>query len=86
MKIPEIIKVQSQHRPGSLAKVLAVIGQHGVVVEGLKAVNRDFEFSTWEITIETDDSHGVEAPSWTALTRWITPACWGVRIACLPGT
>ena len=40
MRIPEILLIESQHRPGSLAKVLAVIGDAGVVVEHLHAVRR----------------------------------------------
>ncbi|MGD8827408.1 MAG: NADP-dependent malic enzyme, partial [Gammaproteobacteria bacterium] len=55
MKIPEILLVESLHKPGSLAKVLAVIGENGLVVEHLNAVRRDQDRSVWEITLELDD-------------------------------
>lgn len=61
MKIPEIIKIQSEHRPGSLAKILTVIGEEGLLVEGLQAVARDHRRTTWEITLETDDRDAVES-------------------------
>ena len=56
MKIPEILLVESQHRPGSLAKVLTVIGEAGLVVEHLNAVRREQDKSVWEITLEVDES------------------------------
>ena len=40
MKVPHVIEVQSEHKAGSLARVLAVFGEHDVVVEGLVAVRR----------------------------------------------
>ncbi|MEZ4272099.1 MAG: hypothetical protein R3C68_11925 [Myxococcota bacterium] len=55
MKIPEVLVVQSKHQAGSLAKILQVIGDANIVVEGLKAVQRDHQWSTWEITIELDE-------------------------------
>ena len=55
MKIPEIILIRSQHKPGSLARILTVIGEAGLVVEGLRQVRRDHMSTTWEITIEPDD-------------------------------
>ncbi|MCB9733385.1 MAG: NADP-dependent malic enzyme [Deltaproteobacteria bacterium] len=60
MKIPEIIRVRSAHRPGSLARVLDVIAAAGLVVEGLHAVTRDHLWTTWEITLETDESERVD--------------------------
>ena len=54
MKIPEILLVESEHRPGSLAKVLTVIGECGFVVEHLTAIRRDQDKSVWEITLELD--------------------------------
>lgn len=55
MKIPEILLVESQHKPGSLAKILAVIGECGLVVENLDAVRRDQDRTLWEITLEMDE-------------------------------
>jgi len=54
MKIPEILLVESLHRPGSLAKVLTAIGECGVVVEHLNAVKREQDKTIWEITLELD--------------------------------
>jgi malate dehydrogenase (oxaloacetate-decarboxylating) len=54
MKIPEILLVESQHRPGSLAKVLTAIGECGCVVEHLNAIKREQDQSIWEITLELD--------------------------------
>lgn len=61
MKIPEILLVESQHKPGSLAAVLQVIGDCGLVVENLNAVRRDQDRTVWEITVEMeeDDLSGV---------------------------
>lgn len=55
MKIPEILLVESQHKPGSLAKILHVIGDCGLVVENLDAVRRDQDKTVWEITLEMDE-------------------------------
>ncbi|HEX7030132.1 MAG TPA: malic enzyme-like NAD(P)-binding protein [Gammaproteobacteria bacterium] len=55
MKIPEILLVESQHKAGSLAKILQVIGDCGLVVENLDAVRRDQDKTVWEITLEMDE-------------------------------
>jgi malate dehydrogenase (oxaloacetate-decarboxylating) len=55
MRIPEILLIESQHKPGSLAKVLAVIGEAGVVVEHLNAVRRHQDRTVWEVTLEMDE-------------------------------
>jgi len=55
MKIPEILLVESEHRPGSLAKILQVIGDAGLVVEHLNSVRRDQGKTVWEITLEMDE-------------------------------
>lgn len=59
MKIPEIILVESAHQPGSLAKILGVIGDAGVTVEGLRQIRRDHEKSTWEITLELEEGQSL---------------------------
>jgi malate dehydrogenase (oxaloacetate-decarboxylating) len=58
MKIPEILLVELHHRPGSLAKVLTVIGESGVMVDHLNLVGRTGDKSVWEITLELDDDAG----------------------------
>ena len=55
MKIPEILLVESQHKAGSLAKILQVIGDCGLLVENLDAVRRDQDKTVWEITLEMDE-------------------------------
>jgi malate dehydrogenase (oxaloacetate-decarboxylating) len=55
MKIPEILLVESHHKPGSLAKILQVIGDCGLVVEHLNAIRRDQDKTIWEITLEMDE-------------------------------
>lgn len=55
MKIPEILLIESLHRPGSLATILRVIGDHGLVVQHLDAVERFGDKTHWEITLEFDD-------------------------------
>jgi malate dehydrogenase (oxaloacetate-decarboxylating) len=58
MKIPEILLIESQHRPGSLASVLAVIGEEGLLVEHLASLRREQDRTTWEITLEMDPAAG----------------------------
>jgi malate dehydrogenase (oxaloacetate-decarboxylating) len=58
MKIPEILLIESERRPGSLASILTVIGEEGLVVEHLAAVRRDQDRTVWEITLEMDASAG----------------------------
>ena len=55
MKIPEIIIVEVLHQPGSLAKVLQVIAEEGLVLEHLTAVRRENGRTLWEITLEMDE-------------------------------
>jgi malate dehydrogenase (oxaloacetate-decarboxylating) len=54
MKIPEILLIESAHKPGSLGKILTVIGEAGIVVEHLNAVRREQDQTIWEITLEMD--------------------------------
>ena len=37
MKIPEILMIETVHQPGSLAKVLQVIGEAGLTIDHLQA-------------------------------------------------
>jgi malate dehydrogenase (oxaloacetate-decarboxylating) len=55
MKIPEILLVESHHKPGSLARILQVIGDCGLVVEHLNAIRREQDKTVWEITLEMDE-------------------------------
>jgi malate dehydrogenase (oxaloacetate-decarboxylating) len=55
MKIPEILMVETVHRPGSLAKVLQVIADAGLTIEHLTALRRDQGRTLWEITVEMDE-------------------------------
>ena len=58
MKIPEILLIESERRPGSLASILSVIGEEGLVVEHLAALRREQDKTIWEITLEMDASAG----------------------------
>lgn len=58
MKIPEILLIESEHRPGSLASILAVIGDQGLLVEHLAALRREQDKTVWEITLEMDPAAG----------------------------
>lgn len=60
MKIPEILLVESQHKPGSLAKILQVISEFGILVENLDAVRRDQDKTVWEITLEMEEGAYVD--------------------------
>ncbi len=55
MRIPEILIVEVEHAPGSLARVLTVIGDAGVVVENVAMVARLEKKSVWEITLDVDE-------------------------------
>jgi len=56
MKIPEILIIETIHRPGSLASVLQVIADAGLVIEHLHALKREQGKTLWEITLEMDES------------------------------
>jgi len=55
MKIPQVILIEVEHSPGSLAKVLATVGEAGLMVEDLNALHRTQDKTTWELTVELDD-------------------------------
>lgn len=54
MKIPEIILIESEHKPGNLARILGVIGEHGLTVDHLSMVHREGGKTVWEITLDID--------------------------------
>ncbi len=41
MKIPEILIIETVHKPGSLAEVLQVVAEAGLTIEHLTAMGRD---------------------------------------------
>lgn len=49
-----ILVLEVTHAPGNLAKVLAVVGEAGVVVQGLQALGRKQNRTRWELSIELD--------------------------------
>jgi malate dehydrogenase (oxaloacetate-decarboxylating) len=55
MKIPEILLIESEHKPGSLARILTVLGEAGLVVEHLVVVRREQGRTIWEITIDLEE-------------------------------
>ncbi len=56
MKIPEILIIETVHQPGSLASVLQVIADAGLVIESLNALKREQGRTLWEITLEMDEA------------------------------
>ena len=54
MKIPEILQIETPHSPGSLASVLNVLAERGLVLEHVSSVRRDQDRTLWEITVEID--------------------------------
>ncbi len=55
MKIPEVLLIAVEHAPGRLAKVLAVVGEAELTIEGLSTVNRTQDKTIWELTIELNE-------------------------------
>jgi malate dehydrogenase (oxaloacetate-decarboxylating) len=55
MKIPEILQVETQQVPGSLASVLNVIADAGLVLEHLTTLHRDQGRTLWELTVEIEE-------------------------------
>ena len=55
MKIPEILVIESVQKPGSLASILQVIADDGLVVEHLQSLRREQGKTVWEITLEMDE-------------------------------
>ncbi|MEP7246296.1 MAG: malic enzyme-like NAD(P)-binding protein, partial [Gammaproteobacteria bacterium] len=55
MKIPEILQVETPQVPGSLASVLNVIAEAGLVLEHVTTLHRDQGRTLWEITIEIEE-------------------------------
>ncbi|MBS0375831.1 MAG: NADP-dependent malic enzyme [Proteobacteria bacterium] len=56
MKIPEILMVETVQQPGSLASVLQVIADAGLVIQHLHSLKREQGRTLWEITLEMDES------------------------------
>ena len=54
MKIPEIIIIESEHRAGSLAEILTVIGEAGIVIDDLRAIERTPKKTKWELTLQLE--------------------------------
>src|SRR5262245_28986352 len=54
MKIPEILQVETSQVPGSLASVLNVIAEAGLVLEHVTTVHREQGKTLWEITVEVE--------------------------------
>jgi malate dehydrogenase (oxaloacetate-decarboxylating) len=55
MKIPEILLIETMHRPGALASVLQVIAEEQLVIEHLQSLRREQGRTLWEITVEVDE-------------------------------
>jgi malate dehydrogenase (oxaloacetate-decarboxylating) len=55
MKIPEVLQVETPQVPGSLASVLNVIAEAGLVLEHVTTLHREQGRTLWEITIEIEE-------------------------------
>lgn len=55
MKIPEILVIEVSRAPGSLARVLQVVSEAGLAVDGLEIIHRTQDKTTWELTLEMDE-------------------------------
>jgi malate dehydrogenase (oxaloacetate-decarboxylating) len=55
MKIPEILQVETSQVPGSLASVLNVIAELGLVLEHVTMLHREQGRTLWEITVEIEE-------------------------------
>jgi malate dehydrogenase (oxaloacetate-decarboxylating) len=60
MKIPEILQVETPQVPGSLASVLNVIADFGLVLEHVTMLHRDQGRTLWEITVEIEEGRQEE--------------------------
>ncbi|MGH8284046.1 MAG: NAD-dependent malic enzyme [Gammaproteobacteria bacterium] len=58
MQIPEILVIESQHRPGNLGRILTAIGECGIMIDHITLVRRAQDQSVWEITVEMDETAG----------------------------
>lgn len=58
MQVPEVLVIESQHRPGNLGRILTAIGECGVIVDHISLVRRAQDKSVWEITVEMDEAAG----------------------------
>jgi malate dehydrogenase (oxaloacetate-decarboxylating) len=58
MRVPEILLLESQHKPGNLGRILTAIGECGVVIDHISLVRRTQDRSVWEITVEMDEEGG----------------------------
>ena len=56
MQIPEILVIESQHRPGNLGRILTAIGECGIMVDHITLMRRAQDKSVWEITVEMDET------------------------------
>ncbi|HEX5340371.1 MAG TPA: malic enzyme-like NAD(P)-binding protein [Gammaproteobacteria bacterium] len=58
MRVPEVLLLESQHRPGNLGRILTAIGECGIVIDHISLVRRAQDQSVWEVTVEMDEAAG----------------------------
>lgn len=58
MRIPEVLLLESQHKPGNLGRILTTIGESGIVIDHITLVRRAQDRSVWEISVEMDEESG----------------------------
>jgi len=56
MKVLETFQMETPHTPGSLASVIIVLVETGLVLKHLSVVRSDQNRTLWEFTVEIDES------------------------------
>jgi malate dehydrogenase (oxaloacetate-decarboxylating) len=55
VKVPEILQIETSQVPGTLASVLNVIAEAGLLLEPVSTVRREQGRTLWEITLEIEE-------------------------------
>jgi hypothetical protein len=57
VKIPEILQIETPHSPGSLASVLNVLAEMGLVLEHVSSLRRDQDRTLWRSRLRSTRRH-----------------------------
>ncbi|HET7396281.1 MAG TPA: malic enzyme-like NAD(P)-binding protein [Gammaproteobacteria bacterium] len=70
MRVPEVLLLESQHRPGNLGRILTAIGECGIMIDHISLVRRAQDQSVWEVTVEMDEEAGKQLYEQLATLRY----------------
>lgn len=70
MRVPEVLLLESQHRPGNLGRILTTIGECGIMIDHISLVRRAQDQSVWEVTVEMDEEAGKQLYEQLATLRY----------------